>query len=66
MGLHTSGATQAEPGRRPDAATLMRYYTRVNATRRLQAAHEIADLVAPTDPTPRRPTGCDTVASVFG
>lgn len=33
-----------------DAATLMRYYTRVNATRRLQAAHEIANLVAP--PTP--------------
>jgi integrase len=33
-----------------DAATLMRYYTRVNATRRLQAAHEIVDLVAP--PTP--------------
>jgi integrase len=33
-----------------DAATLMRYYTRVNATRRVQAAREIADLVAP--PTP--------------
>jgi hypothetical protein len=28
----------------------MRYYTRVNATRRLQAAHQIADLVTP--PTP--------------
>jgi integrase len=33
-----------------DPATLMRHYTRVNATRRRQAAHQIADLVTP--PTP--------------
>lgn len=33
-----------------DPATLMRYYSRVNATRRRQAAHQIADLVTP--PTP--------------
>jgi integrase len=33
-----------------DPATLMRYYTPVNATRRRQAAHQIADLVTP--PTP--------------
>ena len=33
-----------------DPATLMRYCTRVNATRRRQAAHQIADLVTP--PTP--------------
>jgi len=30
-----------------DPATLMRYYTRVNAARRQQAADHIADLIAP-------------------
>ncbi|MER7282031.1 hypothetical protein ABT369_47140 [Dactylosporangium sp. NPDC000244] len=29
-------------------ATLMRYYTRINAQRRQQAAHDLAQLITPT------------------
>jgi hypothetical protein len=45
-----------------DPATLLRYYSRVNAVRRRQAAHQIADLIALGDTVVKPEAVCQPLA----